>query len=65
MGGGLIWRIRGCRAWSGIAWTHIQSLVVDKDLADQLRELWNAGVITDDLAILAWCILAANNDYGR
>jgi len=29
-------------------------------LADQVWELWNAGVITDDLAAMAWGILAAN-----
>jgi hypothetical protein len=31
---------------------YIEALLVDEDLADQVWELWNAGVITDSLA--AW-----------
>ncbi len=37
---------------------YIEALLVDEELADQVWELWNVGVITDDLAALAWCILA-------
>ncbi len=37
---------------------YIEALLVDEDLADQVWELWNAGVITDDLAASAWAILA-------
>lgn len=37
---------------------YIEALFVDEDLADQVWELWDAGVITDDLAGRAWCILA-------
>ena len=29
---------------------YMEVLLVDEDLADQVWELWNAGVITDDLA---------------
>jgi len=37
---------------------YIEALLVDEDLADQVWELWNAGVITDGLAASAWAILA-------
>jgi hypothetical protein len=39
---------------------YIKALLADEDLADQVWELWNAGVITDDMATLAWAILAAS-----
>ena len=38
---------------------YIQALLVDEELADLVWEVWNAGVITDDLAVLAWSTLAA------
>ena len=37
---------------------YIEALLVDEDLADQVWELWIVGVIPDDLAAWAWCILA-------
>jgi len=33
---------------------YIEALLVDEDLADQVWELWDAGVITDGLAVSAW-----------
>lgn len=36
---------------------YIEALLVDEDLADQVWELWDKGVITDDQAAWAWCIL--------
>ena len=33
---------------------YVEALLVDSDLADQVWELWNAGVITDELAAWAW-----------
>ena len=38
---------------------YVEALRANEDLADQVWELWNAGVITDELAVWAWCILAA------
>lgn len=38
---------------------HIEALLVDKEAADMAWEAWNAGLIPDDLAAWAWCILAA------
>ena len=40
---------------------YIEALLVDEELADQVWEGWNVGVISDDLAAVAWCILAASN----
>jgi hypothetical protein len=37
---------------------YIEALLVDEDLADRVWALWSAGVIEDDLAEIAWCILA-------
>jgi len=37
---------------------YVEALLADPDLADQVWEFWNAGVITDGLAAMAWCILA-------
>ena len=37
---------------------YIAALLVDEGLADQVFEMWDAGVVTDDLAAWAWCILA-------
>jgi len=38
----------------------LESLLVDDDLADQVRELWNAAVITNGFASWGWCMLALN-----
>ena len=38
---------------------YIEALLVDEELADQV---WNAGLISDELAEMAWCILAACSD---
>ena len=37
---------------------YIEALLVDEDLADQVWELWDAGIVTDELAGIAWHILA-------
>jgi hypothetical protein len=37
----------------------IEALLVDEELADLVWEVWNIGIITDDLAGLAWSTLAA------
>ena len=44
-----------------LAELYIEALLVDEELADQVWELWNAEVITDDLAAWAWGILAVSN----
>ena len=33
---------------------YIEALLVDERMADQVWELWGAGLISDDLATLAW-----------
>ena len=38
---------------------YIEALLVDENLADQVWELWDRGVIDDDLAEVVWLLLAA------
>ena len=38
---------------------YIEALLVDKELADQAWELWDADVIDEELAAIAWLLLAA------
>ena len=38
---------------------YIEALLVDEELADQVWEAWNVGIITDDQALLAWATLVA------
>ena len=40
---------------------YIEALLIDEDRADQVWELWDVGMIPDDLAEVAWGILA----FGR
>ena len=40
----------------------IEALLVDENLADQVWEMWNAGIITDGLAAWAWWCLVINGD---
>ncbi len=37
---------------------YIEALLVDPESADQVWELWNAGLMSDELAEIAWSILA-------
>lgn len=36
---------------------YIEALLVDGELADQIWEAWNGGLIPDDLAAIAWWCL--------
>ncbi len=38
---------------------YIEALLVDDDLADQVWDLWDGGVIDMELAAIAWLLLAA------
>ena len=38
---------------------YVEALLVDEELADQVWEAWDKGVITDEVAAWVWCILAA------
>lgn len=38
---------------------YIEALLVDEDLADQVWELWNIGMIDDELAAIAGFLLTA------
>ena len=37
---------------------YVEALLADEVLADQVWKLWNAGVITDEIAECAWCNLS-------
>ncbi len=37
---------------------YIETLLVDKDLADQVWEMWDVGFVPDELAAIAWLLLA-------
>ena len=39
---------------------YVEALVADEALTDQVWELWDAGVISDDLAVWAWFIVVSN-----
>jgi len=39
---------------------YIEALLANEDLADQVWELWNVGMIPDGLAAWAWLILVAS-----
>ena len=41
---------------------YIEALLVDEELADMVWEAWDGEVIPDELAEMAWCILAACSD---
>ena len=38
---------------------YIAALIADEKAADLVRELWNSGEISDDLAALEWLEIAA------
>ena len=42
-----------------LAELYIEALLVDEELADQVWELWDRGVIDGWLAAIAWMLLAA------
>ena len=37
---------------------YIEALLANEELADQVSELWDAGLIPDDLAAIAWFLIA-------
>ena len=43
---------------------YIEALLVDQELADLVWYMWNAGVINDDLAVVAWLQVSYNFDNG-
>ena len=40
--------------------TYIEALLVDHDMADQVWELWDAGVIGEQLVLIAWLLIATS-----
>jgi len=39
---------------------YIEALLVDEDLADQVWEAWDAGLISDELVCIAWWFVATS-----
>ncbi len=39
--------------------TYIEALLIDSKLADQVWELWNAKLASDELAAMAWWLMAS------
>ena len=37
--------------------TYLEALLVDEELADQVREAWEKGLISDPVAAWAWWLL--------
>ncbi len=37
---------------------YIEALLVDENLADQVWEAWDAGDANDDIACIAWMLIA-------
>ena len=40
---------------------YVEALLADENRADRVWDLWNAGVITDEMAAWAWSILVASD----
>ena len=45
-----------------LAELYVEALIADVKAADEVWRLWNAGVITDDMAAYAWIILAVRDN---
>ena len=41
---------------------YVEAFKVDMDLADQVWDLWHAGVVSDELAALAWFLVCTDGD---
>ena len=41
-----------------LAECYIEALLVDEDLADEVWESWAAGVIDNELTMIAWLLIA-------
>ena len=37
---------------------YIEALLVDEELADQVWHMWDSGVIDNELAVIAWMLIA-------
>ena len=44
---------------------YIEALLVDEELADQVWELWQAGLTSDELACIAWWFVATSGAVER
>ena len=51
-------------AWDMLTRAYVEALLVDKQTADRVWELWNGGLITDRLAKALWLALLGNSNDG-
>ncbi len=42
---------------------YIEALLVDEELADQIWELWDVGLIDDELVTITWLLIATPCAY--
>ena len=42
---------------------YIEALLVDEELADMVWELWDVGLIDDDLVTITWLLIAISWAY--
>lgn len=52
-------RIRTIQHQAMLTRIYVSALLVDEDLADQVWDLWDRGVIDDELVSIAWMLIAA------
>jgi hypothetical protein len=46
-----------------LAHLYVEALLADEELADQVWELWNAGIIANGLAAWVWFMVAASDFF--
>ena len=51
-------RIRTIQHRTMLTRLYVEALLADPEVADQVWEVWAVGMIPDELAAWAWCILA-------
>jgi hypothetical protein len=47
-----------------LAELYVEALIADEALADEVWALWDAGVITDEIAAWAWLIVSFDHRSG-
>ena len=42
---------------------YVEAILTDSKLADEVWELWHAGLIPDELAAIAWWLVTTKDNY--
>ena len=48
--------------WAMLISIYVEALLTDPKVADQVWELWNIGLISDQSAAIAWFLIAETSD---